>query len=1256
MMKHNWTNVLRINIVSLMFFVNTFYGVQLHDDDTFDFIPSRSIDNGSSHDMAAIDPSLFDTAGSVLDVIDFDLVLCSEASSVQPSSFGRRILQALGNTNYDTSRLYNAGGEKIWESSSAEVLTADILNDCKKVVLERDIMQVILEDIGDDGDWVGLKESGYSIKDNGKSYGYTFIYFFNQTTKESYVQYFFPDEADNQVLDEAGVGYKGCIIKSTIAGVDDDTKMLIPEAGSLVDMYGTNDEFVDIGDLIDFCDTENSTLSIEAPAAAIDIGSTGSRIPGLFTEDGNITTATHLNADGDVIVQTLETDDNGREVEARVTKNGESIYLRVLLESPGIGDLRLVIYSVDISEGMKWESVLMWERSEMSDEENRYSQTINIPLGIAEFVLDDFDVDQVKDAIISEYASGGLRFFNFEYIVEGAGKMSTVDISYNNASDFSFISNDGENFLLDGLLINQSNLGDLIACFALHPSELRSFNPRGVLVTFGGVEYRIISDDSTIAIRNDSGRETTITNTQAVHSTAPQVISLIDSAGEPVATAIVAVERIMEFDDNGSPRAMVLRRSQVYDLDGNIIGQRIDTFIENTNDLGRSSSNIIPDVEEMIAVEFNNLLTSLDDSNVNGEFTCMRSMDVTYGEDSVAYDYYQIVEENGVYSRINTHQTSVTLDGDGGYTEVLTYDGKEIWQKTYHANGELISATYYDYLDDHVITLEGGKILVNGAALNPAEQWKSCSDEELFNGENRDILRPLLKEYEDNDGFRGFLDQTLASDQVEEYTFAKYFKVTMFEENGVKTGIIYNTEKEFTVGYFSYHNDELIMWEANGSYRYKASSDRPGSYEKERMRYGSLNITHPDQEDIEMAYSAFQLGVQRSAYSAYLQQSSRQQGVMEGIMMKVMDLTNKTAGYFPTGRGFVGYYKKVGVINVNSNSGEAVFDFEWIPHNPNDDEMRGEGGVVVVQEAEDFLNRKAGDVIKVNNDFRVTYAMVAAAAAVVLTVVGDVGMLLLAKTLATAGIHASNILSAGVQLAFKALMTIPKFSNVVAHTLYAVLNTGLALSSIPGAGIVAGVAKGITAFGLKALAKTPHIVREIGYRILYPVIHPIQYVFNTARLMSYGVPLRLVMMLPGIARGDYVDADLEEVAHQIASGSVFSGAYSYVFGVFLPVIARGLRLIHLGFIADFAELVTPQNNPAQMLSSLKHYGAYAAAFAIQEGILEEGLYPLVLNAGLGGVETLARYFEGNLFWDHVSADLDMFRDFIVETVSESIGG
>ena len=191
------------------------------------------------------------------------------------------------------------------------------------------------------------------------------------------------------------------------------------------------------------------------------------------------------------------------------------------------------------------------------------------------------------------------------------------------------------------------------------------------------------------------------------------------------------------------------------------------------------------------------------------------------------------------------------------------------------------------------------------------------------------------------------------------------------------------------------------------------------------------------------------------------------------------------------------------------------------------------------------------------------------------------------------------------------------------------------------------------------LSHTPTLLKEMVFRAVYPftgIRNFTNFLFNSARLIAYGIPLNLGLSL--VQGMDLVSIPPENAAHHIATGAVFSGLYSYIFGIGLPVIQSILSAIGLSKVGELLEMVTPQYDPQKMLLVRPEYAKFVGAFFISEGLIEEIILPKILGWGLDSITQFAetQAATGDLGFEHFLLDLQLFRDTLIETITESLGG
>jgi len=377
----------------------------------------------------------------------------------------------------------------------------------------------------------------------------------------------------------------------------------------------------------------------------------------------------------------------------------------------------------------------------------------------------------------------------------------------------------------------------------------------------------------------------------------------------------------------------------------------------------------------------------------------------------------------------------------------------------------------------------------------------------------------------------------------------------------------------------------------------------------------------------------------------------RKMGLMEVINQKWSDLMGRHAFWFPTLRDHNLVYKAEETINlaIGTDSdirGDGSLGISWIP---TDDKAQ----TTVQNEIEYYRaisNAVPGQVIAIQHDFNVTVGIVVTAALTAISFANDWIMLCRPwQVLNTVDrIMVTNPLGKIIMPAAGKMNILAKAASVISQT----------ISKIPVVGNVWGrLASGAKAVqGLFTGLSSKGILGDMLFRAIFPIVQPTEFIVNTARLVSWGIGLQAAGFLFSGQLKSIGEMPQEDIANLLASQAAFSGVYSYGFGITLPIIALGLKAIKLGELVKYLEMITPQRS-GMATDSIANYKRFVAAFWVEEWFIEEVLYPFVLNHGLDLMQLVTGVLrDRSLSFGVMDIELELFRDFIVETVSESLGG
>lgn len=893
---------------------------------------------------------------------------------------------------------------------------------------------------------------------------------------------------------------------------------------------------------------------------------------------------------------------------------------------------------------------------------------LNFNIDLEDLMGSDFDLDgfsdenflEIKNRIVDRINSGGLRIGNVELstnlrlnnIEQDQLRMLYIKFGLDESISFSLADPQTVLDLLEGFKNKISQGDDVLSDDMQNPINIdgRDLYREKVRIvdSFGNGE-------SEVTVRDETGAEVELREPT-------QTFNLEN--GEKATVTIRKTFEITGIDADGEIKKepIVVRTTKFTDSEGKLIKIRNDFFQGDESVPSRSLNDlkVSEDVSEVSIERFDEILT---EENPSG-YQFWQSADVKEVEDALVFTYYRVVDESREI--IRTIKEEELGDGlvmettKGMYGDIRS---KKIYQQMQGESGqtvverELVRALYYDtenknyilyqddnfYISDWELKIEDGnadvtrlKELEVGVPEDTLD-WYELQDEgnieKLLAGESfRDVLTEIINSTAEKYSYR-----------YHQYV-VKVNKLT--DEENVISGVIFNREPASLVGYFIYNKNEntLQIWEPNGEFKYefdvktggreKITSIDKNNIKKYRIRYGDIYLYTPDEEKID----EFRRGVMEeerveSSREYYISQL-RRRGVMEGINQRWSDLVGKHAFWFPTFHDNPLSYRAKELVNVAIDGdirGDGSLGIGWIPIN------KPGGDVKDVQNYQEYYeaisNASPGDEIRIQHDFDVTWSIVAVSALTALCIANDALLLFRPGWFTMAGIAGQT-----------------RKLNLLAKIFSGISNV---LSRIPGWRAVSSGTQLLRA-GAATLSQK-HIMLDMLFRAIYPTVAFSDWAVNTARLVTFGVGLQFLGMTFGGQLGQLSQMSLEDAWDLICSGASFSGVYSYGFGVFMPVIAAGLRAVHLNALIKYLEMITPQRGGIATQSPVD-YRNFVLAFLIEEWLLEEVIYPFLLEYGLKGAEEFLSIFEeGDVAAANILNDLELFKDFITETISESIG-
>jgi len=724
--------------------------------------------------------------------------------------------------------------------------------------------------------------------------------------------------------------------------------------------------------------------------------------------------------------------------------------------------------------------------------------------------------------------------------------------------------------------------------------------------------------------------------------------------------AEISVERV--FNLMGGEKegfTFVTRTVTFYDPSGDVYLVRLDQYLEeqgsgNIGELIPSSPSDGSSVSESDFEEALNttpegftLVSSMDRTrNAGGKF--LPPFSFAYRTEIISY----LIEGNARAKDGNgreLEESALVIEEyengrktEGMYYYTNDYTEVPVWLKEFDANGNLTKIDYYDY---------------ENSTLNPILTWDAQNKrydfhqggppgwEKFSEGVgNYDVLEEIFEDSSIN----SFLKSGVKGEEIQ---VGIYKLRILTDDSGVKKkeGIVYDPDYNFRViAYFTYSNAEVEFWEPRERCKYKYNFTT-GEKMQKSLSVGPVVFTPEEEKELQQAYTEWRKELEAAYSATYIQQEAKKVDFIQYVMSWLGEKLSGVAFYFPTMSDRELYYRKDGIVFLSETDGsEPNFEVGWIPISPREAQRAQIKGV---QDLKSLLSARRGDVIEINHDFDVTWGVIATAASTMLTFLNDGLMLLLANKIVSAGLTSSNILGVAINALCKAIG--PKVAG-------AVIGGYLMAKSIltPIVNIVATVGRFILKPFSAFLSHTPTLLKEMVFRAVYPftgIRNFTNFLFNSARLIAYGIPLNLgLSLLQGMDLGGIPP---EDAAHHIATGAVFSGLYSYIFGIGLPVIQSIFSVIGFSKVGELLEMFTPQYDPQKMLLVRPEYAKFVGVFFLNEGLIEEIILPRILGWGLDYITQFAetQAATGDLGFEHFLLDFQLFRDTLIETITESLG-